>query len=319
MELISIIVPVYNIEKYVAKCLETIRNQTYTNIEVIVVDDGSTDNSGVICDTIASLDNRINVFHRKNEGLSAARNFGIEKASGKFIVFIDGDDQVDISLIKHLYSLVHDDNVQIGICDLAHSYDDSEIVYKEESRRRVYNSSKAITEMLYQKSFLVSVCAKIYPKEYFRDLKFPKGLIYEDAAVMCRILEKAETIAYSDARLYAYIHRDGTITTNRFSDKDFDIIPISKNIVEHYRTEEVAIRKAAYTYFINSCMRIYLNAPRKKAYFNKVGYCEKHIKNGRWKCILNPKVRTKLRIALILFSLNKKLLFGIYKKVDRWS
>ena len=136
MELISIIVPVYNIEKYVAKCLETIRNQTYTNIEVIVVDDGSTDNSGVICDTIASLDNRINVFHRKNEGLSTARNFGIDKANGKYVVFIDGDDQVDSLLIKHLYSLVNDDNAQIGICDLAHSYDDSEIVYKEESRRR---------------------------------------------------------------------------------------------------------------------------------------------------------------------------------------
>lgn len=319
MEKISIIVPVFNIERYVSKCLDTIRKQTYTDIEVIVVDDGSTDSSGTICDTIAEADNRIVVFHIKHEGLSSARNYGIDKASGKYLVFVDGDDQVDISLIMHLHSLIKEEKAQIGICDLTHSYDDSAIVYKEEYRRRLYSSSEAIAEMLYQKSFLVSSCAKIYLADFFRDIKFPEGLIFEDAAVMCRIFEKAERIAHSDARLYAYIHRVGAITTNSFSDKDFDIITISKSIVDHYRTADARIRKAAYTYFINSCIRIYLNAPRKTDYLNKIDYCEKHIKKGRWKCIINLKVRTKLRMALILFSLNRKLLFCVYKKIDRWS
>ena len=319
MELISIIVPVYNIEQYIAECLETVRKQTYTDIEVIVVDDGSTDNSGSICDKIAELDNRISVFHKKHEGLSAARNFGIDKSKGEYLVFIDGDDQVEFSLIKHLHSLVKDENAQMGICELTHSYDDSEIIYKNEKRRRVFNSSEAITEILYQKSFLVSACAKIYPKEFFRDVRFPEGLIFEDAAVMCRILEKAERIAYSDARLYAYIHREGTITTKIFSDKDFDILAISKSIVGHYRTAETCIRKAAYIYFVNSCMRIYLNAPRKERYHKKIAYCENHIKKGGWKCLINPNVRNKLKVALILFSLNRNLLFVVYKRIDRWS
>lgn len=319
MELISVIVPVYNLESYIEDCLWTISKQTYDEIEVIIVDDGSTDNSGLICEKIARLDNRITVFHKQHEGLSVARNYGIDRAKGKYLVFIDGDDQVDSSMIKHLYSLIKEESAQIGICDFVHCYDPSEITYINEGKRKVYGSSEAVTEMLYQRTFLASVCAKIFQTELFQGVKFPKGFKFEDSAIMCRILESAEKIAYSDACLYAYIHREGTITTTPFSDGDFDVITISKSIKKYYRTAEASVRKAAYAYFINSCMRVYLNAPRKNRYQKRIDYCEYHIKKGAWKCIIDPKVRMKLKVSLILFSVNQSLLFKIYKKVDRWS
>ena len=288
MGLISVIVPVYNLEAFIESCLNSIRRQSYKNIEVIVVDDGSTDGSGYVCDKLACLDKRFFVFHKEHEGLSSARNYGIDKAKGEYVVFI-------------------------------HCYNPLDINYKKERKRIVYDSNRAIIEMLYQRSFLVSSCAKIYPIEFFRSVKFPQGLLFEDSAIMCKVFEKAERITYSDARLYAYIHKEHSITNNSFSDKDFDFLTVSKQILNHYKSGDSKIKNAAYAYFINSCMRIYLNAPRNSRYQEKIDYCENQINKGKWKCLVNPRVRCKLKVALLLFIFNKKILFRVYKKVDRWS
>ena len=319
MELISVIVPVYNIQSYIGDCLESIRRQSCKNIEVLIVDDGSTDSSGKICDKFACLDERFKVFHKKHEGLSAAREYGIDKAKGEYYVFVDGDDQIALNLVSYLHEMIIETGAQIGICDLLHCYEGSQINYKKETNRIVYDSDDAITHMLYQKSFLVSFCGKIYNKECFAGITFPRDLLFEDSAVMCQIIDKAEKVVYSNARLYAYIHRENTITTREFSDRDIDILVIGKQILKYLKNRDVELRKAAYVYFINSCMRVFLNIPREKRYSKVIYHCENSIKKGRWKCILNPKVRMKLKASLILFSINKNLLFQVYKKVDRWS
>ena len=155
-ELISIVVPVYNVEKYLGTCVESILKQTYSNIEVILVDDGSTDCSGKMCDHYMGQDERIKVIHKKNGGLSDARNKGIIQAEGEYITFIDSDDVVSSDYVEYLYNILEENDGDIAICNPVHCYPNEKIVFEQETFKRVYKAEDAIVEMLYQKSFLVS-------------------------------------------------------------------------------------------------------------------------------------------------------------------
>ena len=130
--LISVIVPVYNVEKYLDKCINSLINQSYNNLEIILIDDGSTDNCGEICDKYALKDNRIKVIHKKNEGLSAARNLGISISKGDYIIFIDSDDWVDKEILLKLLNLIKKYNSDIAVCDYLLTYDENEYIEKEE-------------------------------------------------------------------------------------------------------------------------------------------------------------------------------------------
>ena len=187
-ELISIVVPVYNVEKYLGTCVESILKQTYSNIEVILVDDGSTDCSGKMCDHYMGQDERIKVIHKKNGGLSDARNKGIIQAEGEYITFIDSDDVVSSDYVEYLYNILEENDGDIAICNPVHCYPNEKIVFEQETFKRVYKAEDAIVEMLYQKSFLVAAWGKLYKKDYFEEIEFPKGMLFEDSAVMYKMM-----------------------------------------------------------------------------------------------------------------------------------
>ena len=207
-ELISIVIPIYNVEKYLNRCLETIVNQTYKNLEIILVDDGSTDNSGIICDEYAKNDKRIKVYHKKNGGSSSARNYGIKKANGKYIGFIDADDYIDLDMYQVLYDSCKKHNCDIAWCN---KYIENEKEkYREQS---IYEHSAKLTQKKAYELILLSdasLCDKLFKKEIFDDIKFIEGSLYEDIMPLCYAMNKSEYVYFINKAKYHYIQRSGS-------------------------------------------------------------------------------------------------------------
>ena len=318
-ELISIIVPVYNVENYLDACMRGIMNQTYSNIEIVLVDDGTTDNSGEMCDQYARLDGRIKVIHKENGGLSDARNKGIVQANGDYIMFIDSDDVVSYNLVEYLYKLVKDNSADIAICDTVHCYSNEKVIFKEETNIKLFESEDAIAEMLYQKSFLVSACGKLYRKEYFEEILFPKGMLFEDSAIMYKIFDKANKIVYGNAKLYGYMHREGSITTAKFSKKDCDILLICDQLMEYMANRSKKLQKAARAYYITANLRVYLNANPKEDFETEIRICRRNIIKNWLDVFLDKRIRNKLRVSLVLLIVGRKNMTYIHSKINRWA
>ena len=225
-DLISIVVPVYNVEKYLEKCINSIINQTYKNIEIILVDDGSTDDSGKLCDELKKKDNRIKVFHKKNGGLSDARNFGIEKASGKYIGFIDSDDFIKEDMYEILYNAIITTKADLSMCEVIDCY--GEIVNVENTHFDTFDLApeEAIKKVMEAERVSVHAVSKLYKKSLFdNDLKFEVGKTAEDAIIMVELFSNCKKIAYVTAKEYYYIHRENSITTKKFNPNNgYDVI-----------------------------------------------------------------------------------------------
>ncbi len=313
--LVSIIVPVYNVSQYLDYCLASICNQTYSKIEIILIDDGSTDASASICDDWAEKDARIRVFHKNNGGLSDARNFGLANAKGDYVTFVDSDDAVAPIYVERLMRLVLDENADIAICDLLHCRSDLEIEYSLCKDHFIYSSEEAIVEMFYQKSFLVAACGKMFKSSYFREIRFPVGLLYEDSAIMYLLFEQASLICYEPSGLYAYFHRGDSITTRPFSNRDFDIWTICSQIEIHYVGHSHSLTDAVRAYAMSAAFRLFLNADDR---FD-LSEVESWIKSNARHVLLDKHARLKNRIAVLLYLLSPAILRRVYPHVDRWK
>ncbi len=221
--LISVIIPVYNVEQQLNTCVESVTSQTYENIEIILVDDGSEDSSGKICDEWKEKDTRIKVLHRKNGGLSAARNTGLDNATGEYIFFLDSDDWIEKETLESLYTAIKKENANVAICGITKDTDGKieEICYKEE----VLTSSQA-QEKLYDEDgwkYVIS-CSKLYENTIFNDIKFPEGKIHEDEFVVHKIFDRCNKIVTIEKPHYHYIIRNNSITKSKLTVKRLDAI-----------------------------------------------------------------------------------------------
>ena len=222
--LISVIVPVYNVEQYLNKCVDSIINQTYKNIEILLIDDGSTDSSGFICDNYSKMYDNVKTYHKKNGGLSSARNYGIEKASGDLIGFVDSDDYIHKEMYERLYSLLSEDDADLSECLLANVYNGKVRQNNEPQRVLVVNSETAIDYALKAEIANVVAVDKLYRRSLFDHIRYPEGKTIEDGFVIVDILSECNRIVISTEQMYYYVHRKGSITTNLFSTKDLDAI-----------------------------------------------------------------------------------------------
>lgn len=223
MDLISIVVPIFNVEQYLSKCIESILRQTYQNIEIILIDDGSTDECGKICDEYKTKDTRIIVVHKKNGGLSDARNAGIVCAKGKYITFIDSDDYVSNDYIDDLYNTLINTGADISIVDMLSVYDgEEERITKNHLNNNIfeYSSEEAILNTL-DVRLRQSAWGKLYPKCFFESIKFPVGSIYEDIAVVFYLLMKAKKVSFLGKKDYFYLVRNNSIMTSSFTINQF--------------------------------------------------------------------------------------------------
>ncbi|MFR1103963.1 MAG: glycosyltransferase [Acutalibacteraceae bacterium] len=221
---VSIVVPVYNVEKYLERCVRSVLSQTFRDIEVILVDDGSTDHSGKICDQFADEDSRVRVIHKLNGGLSDARNVGAEIIEGRWVVFIDSDDFIEREMISTLYALAIKEKAQIAVCGVRDCYEGSSVTPYPKIEQIVCGGSEALRMALEGDKIPISICDKLISRELISGRSFPKGKVYEDAFYTPKLLLAAEKVVVTTQPMYNYWHRAGSITTEPFTPKKMDII-----------------------------------------------------------------------------------------------
>ncbi len=220
MALISVIVPVYNVEKYICRCIDSILEQTFRNFELILIDDGSSDNSGRICDAYAEREERIYVVHQKNRGLSAARNAGIDWAflnsDSQWLTFIDSDDWVHEHYLEALYTAVQSGGTEISCCRFEHTYGGMPEVDIKKISADFWDTETYFCE---RNSNAIIACGKMFPKMCFQSIRFPIGKLHEDEYTIYKILFMYCKLAVVDQPLYAYYVNEDSIIHKKWSPK----------------------------------------------------------------------------------------------------
>lgn len=212
MPLISVIVPIYKVEAYLDKCVQSIIDQTYRNLEIILVDDGSPDNCPQMCDAWTAKDDRIKVIHKENGGLSDARNAGLAIASGEYIAFVDSDDWLTDSYMSFLYRGISETNADICACDVFFTYgEEPERSDKQDWQCRVCKTEDAIRDILQGSGFRAVACNKLYHRNILKGEQYPVGKHHEDEFLTYKLLAKAERLAYVNTPLYCYYQRSDSI------------------------------------------------------------------------------------------------------------
>ena len=233
-ELITIVVPVYNVDKYVSKCIESLLHQTYSNLEIIIVDDGSTDKSGEICDSYAKSDNRIKVIHQTNKGQSASRNKALSVANGNYIAFVDSDDYVSPLFIEKLYKRMSQDNSDISMCGY-HAVDEKGMVLDTKLLDNgILNKSQFIDiEVKGQTMICVALWNKLFKREIWKGLKLKEGVFAEDSFVLNEYLQKINSISTVDQPLYNYVQRSNSLV-HSYSLKNLDTVDALLKRLNYY-------------------------------------------------------------------------------------
>lgn len=232
-DLISVIVPVYNVETYLKRCVDTLIKQTYQNIEIILVDDGSTDSSGEICDLYKDIDSRITVIHKTNGGLSDARNCALSIVKGQCVAFVDSDDYLEDNYLEYLYELMISHSTEIAMCSFKYVNENGVLINRVSNENNVIELDQfsALKELIIGKKISTSASMKLYRTYLFDGIRYPKGRIYEDIATTYKILMKTKRVVISDAPLYNYLYRMGSITRSKFDIRKLDTITFMREMV----------------------------------------------------------------------------------------
>lgn len=304
---ISIIVPVYNVENYLAKCIDSILTQTFYDFEVILVDDGSQDNSGKICDEYAERDRRVKVIHKKNGGLSSARNAGIDVAKGKYLGFVDSDDYIDKDMYELMYNHILLEKVNIVSVEMIDVYDGKIFKNIDSDDFIVLNQKEVITAVMKGSMFYAYATNKLFEKRLFESIRFPEGKIVEDAFTIIKLLMLIEYVAVLSASKYYYYHRSDSIIGKSFSHKTLDVIEAWKQnqelVLKKYPDlKDVCLRRTCWAYFFVLDKLIVSENYREIAEKNRI---INYLKENR-KFILKYSGFTKTRkLAILALSISE--------------
>lgn len=316
--LISIIIPVYKVEDRLDSCVESVVSQSYENLQIILVDDGSPDRSGQLCDEWAKKDNRIEVIHKQNGGMSSARNAAFEIMRGEYVFFMDSDDLLDKETCSILYNLIIDKDADIASCRQLDIFDTQSIEFIRDGDINVMDRETAICDIWYQRIW-PSACAKLYKSNLFDNLRFTDGLYYEDVDIVYQIYWNADSIVETTAKLYGYIHHSGTVTTSAFSKKDLDILKITDKINVFVSDKSDKLKNAARAYSCAAALRFLLNAPNEEEFVDGINKSKNTIKQNHKEVLRDKNIRRKLKLALILYLYFRPFIKLIYRFVDRWK
>lgn len=254
-DLISVVVPVYNVEPYLNRCIKSIINQTYKNLEIILVDDGATDNSGVMCDEWQDRDKRIKVIHKVNGGLSDARNVGIKHATGTYITCIDSDDSIDLDMIEYLYKLLKNHKCRMSLCSHRVLFERSnKIKNLGNGQEEVLNAEECIKKMCYHDCVDTSAWGKLYERELFYNIEYPVGKLFEDIGTTYKTFMASERIACGYKDKYTYYVRPNSIVTGSFNIKKLDLLEMTDKMAEDVlkifpNLEKAVLRRMVYARF----------------------------------------------------------------------
>lgn len=313
MPKISIIVPIYNVEKYINKCVDSILGQTFKDFELILVDDGSPDRCGKICDEYAQKDARVKVVHKENGGLSDARNRGIEEAKGEYIGFVDSDDYIDKDMYEILYDSLIENNADISVCGVYDCYSDRIAQNNIDGKMHVFSNQEALKEVLYGKKLTAFAVNKLYKREVFDNMRFPVGKIYEDSFLIPTIFANSEKIVLVSVPKYYYLHREGSITSFKFSEKFFDVIEASEINLELVNNKFPSIKKQAIFRYLWAHFFVLDKMLLEDDYRNIKGYkqIKSVLKKNTLEILRNSCFEKSRKISILLINLN----IGLYRCV----
>ena len=311
--MVSIIIPVYNVQDYLARCVDSVLTQTYTDLEIILVDDGSIDISGDICDEYALHDARVRVIHKENGGLSDARNAGLDVARGNYVAFIDADDYVHPSFVELLLKTINETGAQIAVSTWQELKDGDKPrkVKTKRPRCTILTQEEAISSVFYQKKLNHSACSRIFETQLFNNLRFPEGMLYEDLAIIYPLLCKVEKVALINTPMYYYMHRQGSIITT-MSLRRTHVLDHIERIEEQVTDEAPQYLPAVRSRHLSACFNMLrlmpVDDPKWQATKER---CWDYIKNMRFLCIKDSKVRLKNKIACLLSYFGVDILIKI--------
>ena len=208
---VSIIIPVYNVEKFLPRCVSSIFNQRFANYELLLIDDGSTDGSGEICDGFASRDSRVRVFHKPNGGAASARNYGLERARGEYLAFIDADDYIGPDYLSLLSEMIRSERADVAVVTARETAREECFFLKSDDSRRVLEGNSAFKETVWGRFFGVAPWGKLFRKEIFEAIRFPEGILYEDLYTIPYAMDLCAKAVYSTSVQYYYYQRKGSL------------------------------------------------------------------------------------------------------------
>ena len=308
---VSVIVPIYNVEKYLKRCVDSLINQTYKNLEIILVDDGSPDNCPQLCDEFSNIDSRIIVIHKKNGGLSSARNAGLDIFTGDYVVFIDSDDYIAENMIEKMVESNINIDADIVVCDYYLDYTSFLKKQKHYKHKRIVSNSQKF-KMLYNSRYAIPTVVawnKLYKRNIFNTIRYDNGKLHEDEFMICKLLNNANKILYIPERLYYYVQRDGSITS-KFSLKSFDKIEAFDLRIKYFQDNKLYkfIDEAKYQKLLASisCLNGYVNSGLDidALIVNKLKTDIK-ILLDELKFSKYLKLKRKIKVYLFLLNINK--------------
>lgn len=280
--LVTIVVPIYNVEHYLVGTVGSLLKQTYKNLEIILIDDGSTDSSGVIVDSFAEKDRRIRVIHQDNAGVSAARNIGMKSAKGDYITFVDGDDIADNDLIRTLVKLIETTNSDIAMTSYVTQTDRNNVRLMEPSEDTyALTGNEAAACLLYGKQIHNHVFAKIYRSQTIKGLTFDTNIsIGEDLLFNYLALSRAKKVIINKSRLYAYLIRSGSAMNSTFSNKRTGIFLAVEQILENIESipSSIKLTKAVRAKYIDEATYMLASIPNRYKYEQHFNMCATYIR-----------------------------------------
>ena len=296
---ISVIVPIYNVEKYLEKCINSITNQTYENLEIILVDDGSPDRCGEMCDEYSKRDKRIKVIHKENGGLSDARNAGIEAATGDYIAFVDSDDYIREDMYEKLYKALKNNNADMSICNFKYVSDDGSDQFDNDNlpiKDEILSGMFILNEQMKKTKCWYWVVAwnKLYKRELFSGIRYPVGKIHEDEFIIHRLLLKCQNVACVSDMLYYYVQREGSIISSKYNYRRLDEVEALYNRMEFYIDNRLSSKMLINIFNFSrvSLYKSYLVAPKKNPEFEQ---CYKRL-NKQYRRIFKKLVKCDIGI-----------------------
>ncbi|NHC43332.1 glycosyltransferase [Bacillus sp. MM2020_1] len=316
---ISIIVPVYNIEQLLAKCIDSILAQSFTNFELILVNDGSTDKSAEICNAYANLDNRVRVIHKKNGGTASSRNAGLEVATGKYIGFVDNDDYINKFMFETLYNSASVHSSDIVVCDYLHidedQYCDTE---KFDSGYKIqhFNNIEALDHIYSSKPTFVYPWNKLYRRFLFKDINYEVGNLYDDETVAHKLLYLSKKVTYIQTQLYYYVNRKGSMVNTPFHIKKFGRVYALKEREVFFRNKkELKLHQKALKHYMETFFLYYYTA---KSNIQDIDIELKKLKHTFDKSLIHllfhKEIGYKQKLMFILFRINPTLVDLLYRK-----
>lgn len=315
MKKISIIVPIYNIVDYLERILDSLLEQTYSNLEIILIDDGSSDGSEIICDRYKNKDKRIKVVHQKNSGVSIARNVGLKLATGDYIGFVDSDDIIDKNMYKKLYDNMIKYNCEISVCNFC-SFTDKPL-FTCSDNIRIYSREEALKDIISDGVITNFLWNKVFLKSIFDDIKFPEHQIYEDMYVMPKLIEKINKLCYDESKLYGYFIRSSSYVNTYNMIKNKNYLDFSDQIYGYlnkylFLTSDL---KKYRTFYIYSA---FLQAVKSNCDdIINCDYMLDYYKLYKKDFTINNKYQVKRKLLMIILYLNKNLFYLIVRIINK--